>query len=60
MTSLQLPDVVLIKDEDSDSNDSFEEGQCSTSGSGPTVGSQDTSLLARPIRYMQAHSLHSR
>lgn len=24
---LQLPDVVLIKDEDSDSNDAFEEGE---------------------------------
>lgn len=29
---LQLPDVVLIKDEDSDSNDNFEEGGCFNTG----------------------------
>lgn len=27
VASLQLPEVVLIKDEDSDSNDTFEEGE---------------------------------
>ncbi|KAM4604856.1 uncharacterized protein ACJ7VT_017178 [Polymixia lowei] len=56
VTARELPDVVLIKDEDSDSNDSFEEGtKTSSDGGGGAVATARDGVTSTPMRSKKRH-----